>query len=600
VNDPILLFLTADVVALLLLGTFAATLPFAACGFLATALGGLGMLLCLPPLLTDIAATDLALPIGPPALSLHLAIDPLSAFFLVLVFLAATAIAAFQATTNPPSGVTLVRTTTFCLAGTALSLLAADAVTLATGLAIVCGTIGLVRGSRSVLLIPLSLLAAVCLLAPNGRAAGFDTIRAASVGPNHATAAAVLTIAAVTRLIWTCSDERCWTREALTAGVLIPFGAYLLLRLIADLPGSAVPPWGAFVLLLSGGAIAVTQGWQAASHQDIDRSVLYLARRQAGLAMAGIGLAMIARSADLPGAASFALAATFLSAIGGSVAAVLTSLSVQAIVASAGTYRLSRLGGLVHAMPATSAALAVGLLGLSAIPPGLGFASLWLLFEAVLSAPRTGGLLFQLPLALTGAAIALSAALTTAASIRLIGIAILGRPRTPRGAGARESPSPVRTILLALSGLSILAGILPGSILWLLARPAIRGLIGANTDLAWVSPSLAAPGYRALPVVALLALATGGVILLSRRSRKEAKPAGLWTDGMAPPVGLPFGEPAAQSAGQGFLPPLPDIAVSTHLRLPVFPSLRPPGAVAGLWLILAAFGALLVAMAVTL
>jgi hydrogenase-4 component B len=344
----------------------------------------------------------------------------------------------------------------------------------------------------------------------------------------------------------------------------------------------------------------VIQGWHAATHPDIDRSVLCLARRQGGLAMAGIGLALIARRADLPGAASFALAATFLSVIGGSVAAVLTSLSVQAIAASAGTYRLSRLGGLVHAMPATSAALAVGLLGLSAIPPGLGFASLWLLFEAVLSAPRTGGLLFQLPLALTGAAIALSAAFTAAASVRLIGIAILGRPRTPRGAGAREGKSPTRIILLALGGLTTLAGVLPGSILWLLAGPAIRALIGARTDLAWMSPSVAAQGYRALSVLALLALATGGVMLVSRGSRKEAKPAGLWTDGMAPPVGLPFGEPAAQSAGEGFLPALPDIAVSKRLRLPVFPSLRPPGAVAGLWLILAACGALLVAMAVTL
>jgi hypothetical protein len=255
VSDPILFFLTADVVALLLLGIFATALPLAACGFLATTLGGLGMLLCLPPLLTDIAATDLALPIGPPGLSLHLAIDPLSAFFLVLVFLAATAIAAFQATTTPLTKLTLVRTTTFCLAGTALSLLAADGVTLAIGLAIICGAIGLPRGSRSVLLIPLVLLAAVSLLAPNGLALRFDTIRVASVDSDHATAAAALTIAAVTLLIWARSDERCWTREALTAGVLVPFGAYLLLRLIADLPGSAVPGWGEFVLLLSGGAI---------------------------------------------------------------------------------------------------------------------------------------------------------------------------------------------------------------------------------------------------------------------------------------------------------------------------------------------------------
>jgi formate hydrogenlyase subunit 3/multisubunit Na+/H+ antiporter MnhD subunit len=600
VSDPILLFLTVDVVALLLLGTFAAALPLAACGFLATILSGLGMLLCLPPLLTGVSATELALPIGPPGLSLHLAFDPLSAFFLFVVFLAATAITAFQATTTPLTPAASVRTTTFCLAGTAFALLAADGVALAVGLAVTCGAIWLPQRSRFALLIPLLMLAATCLLAPAGFPLHFDTIRPAPVDPSHASAAAALTIAAVTGLAGARSGEPNWTADALTAGVLMPSGAYLLLRLVAGQPGSATPAWCGFVLLLAGAAFTVIQGWRAAAHPDIDGSVLCLAQRQAGLAMAGIGLALIARAADLPGAASFALAAAFLSVIGGGVAGVVTTLAAQAIAASAGTYRLSRLGGLVHAMPATSAALAVGLLGLSAIPPGLGFASLWLLFEALLSAPRTGGLLFQLPMALLGAAIALSAALATAGSVRVIGIAVLGRPRTPRGAGAGEAKSPSRPILLVLSSLSALAGVLPGSTLWLLADPAIRGLTGAHTGLAWVSPSTTTPGYLALPVLALLALTTGGVMLATRWSHKEAnKPAGLWTDGMAPPVGLPFGEPAAQSAGQGFLPPRPYIALPARPRLPAFPRPRPPSVTAGLWLVLAGFAALLLVLAVT-
>jgi hydrogenase-4 component B len=598
VTDPILLFLTVDVAALLLLGTFAAALPLPACGFLATTLSGLGLLLCLPPLLTGAAATDLALPVGPPGLSLHLAFDPLSAFFLLTVFLAATAIAAFQATTTPLPRAAEIRTTALSLAGTAFSLLAADGAALAIGVGVTCGAICLPQRSRLALLIPLLLLAAVGLLAASGVSPRFDAIRAASVDPGRATAAVALTIAAVVGLGWAHSAERCWTRDALTAGVLIPSGVYLLLRLIADLANSATPTWSGFVLVLAGGTIMVIQGWGAASHPDIDGSVLCLARRQAGLAMTGIGLTLIARAADLPGAESFALAATLLSAIGGSLAGVLTLLAGQAIATSAGTSRLSRLGGLIHTMPATSAALALGLLGLSAIPPGLGFASVWLLFQAILAAPRIGGVLFQLPLALTGAAIALSAALTTAGSVRLVGIAVLGRPRTPRGAGARETQSTVRTILLGLAALSAVAGVLPGTTLWLLADPAIRALTGAHIGLAWASPSATGPGYLALPVLALLALATGAVMLATRWSYKEAKIAGLWADGMEPPVGLAFGEPTAQSAGEGFLPPLPHITFPKCHRLPAFPMLRPPSAAAGLWLVLAAFGALLLVLGV--
>jgi formate hydrogenlyase subunit 3/multisubunit Na+/H+ antiporter MnhD subunit len=591
VTDPILLFLTLDVLALLLLGSLATALPPTARAFPTTLFGGLGLLLCLPPLLTGTAATALSLPIGPPTLAMHLALDPLSAFFLAVVFLAGAAIAAFQASTSTQAA--QIRTTAFCLAGTAFSILAADAISLAIGLAISTTAIWLPRRNHLPVLIPLLPLAAVCLLAPAGLAPSFDAIRTAPVDPAHAAIAALLTTAAAAGLAWAPAAERCWTRDALTAGLVIPAATYLLLRLVTELPASATPMGCGFVLLLAGAAATILHAWQAASHPDIDGTILSLARRQAGLTMTGIGLALIARTADLPGAASFALASVFLAVIGSGTAGVLASLAAEAIASSAGTHRLSRLGGLVHAMPATSGALATGLLGLSAIPPGMGFASLWLLFQSILSGPRIGGLPFQLPLALTGAAIAVSAALTTAGSLRLIGIALLGRPRTPRGAGARETRSPSRTVLLILAALSLPVGLVPGSILWLLADPAIQMLTGARAGLALFAN---VRGYFALPVFALLALTTGGVILASRWSPREARITGPWTDGMVPPIGLPFGEPAAQSTGEGFLPPLP--ALPRPPRLPAFPRPRPPSATIGPWLLLTAFAALLLALAV--
>ena len=511
-------------------------------------------------------------------------------------------------------------------AGTAFSVLAADGVTLAIGLAVTCAAVWKDQRWPPLLLTPLLLLVAICLLTPPGFAPRFDVIRAAPIDPSHATATAVLTLLAVAGLAWPRAAERCWTRDALTAGVVFPTTTYLLLRLVADLSGSAGQAWWGFIMLLAGGSVAVLQGWRSAAHADIDTSIAALHRRQTGLAMTGVGLALIARAADLSGAASFALEAVFLTAIGGSLAGTLALLASHAIGASAGTYRLSRLGGLVHLMPGTSAALAAGILALSALPPGMGFASLWLLFQSILSAPRTGGLLSQLPLAVTAAALALSAALATTASVRLIGIALLGRPRTPRGSGARESKSPLRTILLTLGGVSLLAGVVPGPVLRLLADPAIRMLVGVPPGRsALLSVSGTAPGYLALPVLALLALATGAVMLVSRRSRQDRKPLGIWADGMAPPGGLPFGEPAAQSAGAGFLPTLPATPLATPPRDRLFRLLsrfaprdaenvqssrvaiptsrriaipRPPSAVVGIWLVLAAFGALLLALAV--
>ena len=661
VSNPILLFVALDAVALVLLGGFGPRLQPAVGRLLAMLLTGLGILACVGLLLTRAPAAALTLPVGPPGLTLHLALDSLSMFFLVVVFLGGLLTAAFPATAADPRLDAGSRTIALGLAGTVLALLAADGMTLVIGLSVSCGAMRFAdtnpyRGA--ILLVPLLLLAAVCLLAPVGFAPRFDAIRAAPIDPGRAAAAAALTAAAVAGLIWHRSKQRCWTRNALTGGVLMPLGCYLLLRMIADLAGAANQTTFGFVLLLGGGALAVIEGWSAARHADIDGSVLCLMRRQAGLATAGIGLALITRAADLPGAAAFAFAASFLSAVGGVVAGVPTALATHAIGASAGTWRLSRLGGLVQTMPASSAALTMGLLGLSALPPGLGFATLWLLFESIRSAPRTGGLLFQLPLALIGAAVALSAALAAAASVRLLGTAVLGRPRTPQGAGARESKSTARSALLALAGLCLVAGLLPGPIIWAFGEPAIQALSGTppggGFGLSLLPASVSSPSYPALSVFALLVLATAIVLRAPRWSRKEARTAGIWTDGMQPPLGLPFGDPAAQSVGEGFLPapPVPSLpraalprAASAQAAIPGLASLpaaspgdaspcaaspagawlrlalprtawrrapwtgvdgptswemsRPFSGVAGLWIVLTGFGALLLLLAVT-
>ena len=637
VSDPILLLLLVDALALLVLGLIAAALPVALPGLLATLLCGLGALLALPRLVFGLAPTTLTLPIGPPGLLLHLALDPLSGFFLCVVLVAATAMAAFQSSAAPLAPAAPPQVTIFCAAGLMLSLLAADAVVLALGLGIVCASAG--RGRWVLMAVPLLALGAVYLLTPAGADSGFEAIRANAPAAGHAAAATTGTLVAAGLLAWPWRNGRCWTTDALTAAVVLPLALYLPLRLVADLGGSAPAGGWGFLLLLAGGIGAIHQGWGSAAEADIDTIAGCLTRRQAASGVAGIGLALLGRSADLPGAATFALDAVALCVVAGAWAGTLLSLSAHAIGSGAGTYRLSRLGGLIALMPLTSAALSAGVLALSALPPSVGFAGLWLLLQALLSAPRTGGLLAQVPLALLAACLALSAALATAASIRLIGVALLGQPRTPRGSSAQESKSPVRMVLAVLAGTALLAGILPNWLLWLLgepmvkglAEPAVRSLTGLPVSLplgpSWLSIAGIMPGYLPVPVLCLLALATTVTLLARRRTGMEAKPGGVWTGGMPPPIGLPLGDPGAQSAGSGFLPALPysehggigqsaaptnqadpggrrAIAVTWQSCLATLTGLaasaerlaRSPGT--GLWLILAAFGTLLLAMAV--
>jgi hypothetical protein len=551
VSDPTLLFLALDMVALLTLGACAALVPQRFGPYLTAGLSLIGAGLCLPPLLLPSAAT-LILPAGPPGLHLHLALGPLPAYFLLLILLSGAAIAAFGGT---------VRATAVSLGGAILSLLAADGITLLFGTAILCSAVyadGTRRRWRYAVLVPLLLAGAVCLLTPPGFAPRFDAIRAAPVGVERASIAAMMTAAAITGLI--CLRPRDGN-DALTAGAVLPAAIAILIRLTGDLSGQTVQAWWGFVLLAAGGGIAVLFAWRAATDAGISESVANLVRRQGGLMLTAAGLALIARAADLPQAQSLALEAAMLLALGGGLAGTAATLAAGAISASAGTGRLSRLGGLIHTMPWCSGALSAGLLALSALPPGLGFASVWLLFQALLYAPRTGPLAGQLPLALTALAIALSAAAATSASVRIIGIAVLGRPRSPTGAGAREIARAGCIILSGLAGLSLIAGLIPAPVIRALAAPAVRSLAGSSPGIrggvTMLSTSAASPGYAALPVAALLACATGCVIMVLRWRRRDAKSGGIWFGGMKPPFGLPFGEPMAQSAGAGFLPELP-------------------------------------------
>ena len=361
------------------------------------------------------------------------------------------------------------------------------------------------------------------------------------------------------------------------AGLLGPLAIYLMLRLILDLGGGVMQAWWGYGLLLVGGVQVVVQGWQAATKLDLDTIVAGLAKRQTGLALIGVGLAVVAVAADLPVAEALAVASVCLVAIEAALGGTLTSVTAHIMGGSGGTYRLSRLGGLIHTMPATSTSMAAGLLTLSALPFGLGFASLWLSFQSILAAPRSGGLLSQLPLAVAVGALALSAALATAASIRIIGIAILGRPRTPQGAGAAEPLSVLRTCLLVFAALSFLAGLLPGALLWV-AGPLLKPVTGVTPPISANPLSLLGTnGYSPPAILGMIALATGAALSVARQPKRQAKVAGSWSQGMQPPAGLPFGDPAAQSVGAGFVPQLPLVKLPRlpQLDAPPLPKLSP-------------------------
>ena len=221
-----------------------------------------------------------------------------------------------------------------------------------------------------------------------------------------------------------------------------------------------------------------------------------------GMAAMALGVALLARAADLPSVTSLALEAAWLALVGHVLCRTLLLRCADAAEGGAGTRRLDCLGGLIHRMPVTAGSCLVGLFAVAVLPPGLGFAAFWLLFQSLLAAARIGDPGLQVLIVGAAALAAVSVGLAALAAVRLFGVVFLGVPRTPRAAVADEAPRAVRCVLVGLAAATALLGLLPGLALlpaagWTRATGSMALLIlhtGAET-----------PGYSPVAVAGLLA-----------------------------------------------------------------------------------------------
>jgi hydrogenase-4 component B len=333
---------------------------------------------------------------------------------------------------------------------------------------------------------------------------------------------------------------------------------YLLFRVLLDLCGPAQPLWWGVPLLLVGAASAVLGPLRAAFATSLEPVLAIGSLHQVGLAVMGLGVALLARAADLPQVASLALDASWLQLVTHALCRTLLLLCATAARHGAGTRRLDRLGGLIHRMPVTGACTLAGLFGAAMLPPGLGFAGFWLLFQSLLGISRIGGFGLQLLIALVVALAALSVGLAAMAAVRLAGVVFLGRPRTPRTAAAEEVQRALRLCLICLAALTGLLAVLPGLALLPVAQGLAQLVNGSGLGMAVVlKPAAEAPGYSPVAIAGLLALACCAMLWLLRRRGPGHRREPAWSGGFSPsPPWLPFGDPATQIGAASFAEPL--------------------------------------------
>jgi formate hydrogenlyase subunit 3/multisubunit Na+/H+ antiporter MnhD subunit len=559
------------------------------------ALCGIGAVLAGACLVAGGPPAGLVLPIGLPAGLLAgggmaLTLDPLAAVFLLITFVAGGFCAFYALDAHDAEDQRALPGLPIFVAAMALTVLAGDGFTLLLGfelMSLVSWLMVLARHEDAAareagqFYIGMALFGGVCLvpalalLAPASHALAGPDLRFAAMraAPPEGWRAAV-----VLALVLLGAGSKAglaplhpWLPlahpaapghiSALMSGAMTKVAVYVLIRLLFDICGAAQPLWWGIPLVAMGAASALVGALRAAAEGDIKAVLAASTIENIGLIAIGIGIAMIARGADLPALATLALAGALLHALNHSVFKTLLFLCAGAAAHGAGTRALSRLGGLIHRMPVTTACTLVGGACLAGLPVFAGFAGEWLLLQAVLAAPRIGDLALQTLFTILAAVMALAIALGAVAAVRLVGIAFLGRPRTPRAAVADEPGPQSRRALAGLAVLALVLGLLPGQALWLL-EPVLRALtgLGMGSRAGWMTltPSLETPGYAPLLIVLLLVLAGGGGLWAMRRFAAKGQTRGpAWANGFAAaPAWLPFGDPVTQYGGASFSEPL--------------------------------------------
>ncbi len=533
-----------------------------------------------------------ALPIGLPGRPMLLALDGVATVFLLILFTLGTA-AAVTACATPPQAT--ARALPCFIGAMSLALLAADGFTLLLGfeaMSLASFVLVLTHPSEDTaraakLYLGVALLAGACLVGamallgalPGGLDLRFAAIRAHP--PEGLRAAAILALVLVgggakaglvPLHVWLPPAHAAAPGHvsALMSGAMTKVALYVMLRLLLDLCGPAQPLWWGVPLIVAGAASAVLGGVRANLEPDLKSTLACSTIEHVGFIAIGLGLALCARAADLSSLAALALGGALLHAMAHGGFKGLLFLVAGAVQHETGTKLFSGLGGLIHRMPVTTAAALVGAASLAALPLTAGFAGEWTLFQAALGAPRIGGLWFQTLICVVVALMALAAGLAAAASVRLIGIAFLGRPRMPRTAAAYEVGRFARAGMIGLAAVILVLGLVPGAFLSL-AAPALRALASADAPVRdfglTVAPQAASPGYAAPAIALLLAVIAAAAFWLIRRHTAQGHRTGpAWDGGFgAAPVWLPFGDPLTQSSAASFAQPLRRILATTLL-----------------------------------
>lgn len=299
--------------------------------------------------------------------------------------------------------------------------------------------------------------------------------------------------------------------SALMSGVMLKMGLYGIFRTVTFYYD---PPllWGA-VLTVAGITSALLGIAFAVAQRDLKRLLACSSIENIGIITTGLGIALLGVSSHNQPLLYLGMAGALIHILNHSFFKPLLFLGSGAIIHAAGTREMDLMGGLGRGMPRVALFFLVGSVAICGIPPLNGFVGEFLLYLGFFRQLTAGSLVYLVFLA---PLLALVGGLAAIAFTKLYGSVFLGTPRTPAAAHPHEAGVTMLVPMAFFALLCLLVGLAPQLALRLV-NPAIEAFYPRQA-LATVSAEYGAILGR-LSLAGLLLLTAASVVALLWRWR---------------------------------------------------------------------------------
>ncbi len=271
--------------------------------------------------------------------------------------------------------------------------------------------------------------------------------------------------------------------SAVMSGVMIKTGIYGIVR-IYTLLEVHTPLFGTIVLI-AGVVSGILGVVYALGQHDLKRLLAYSSVENIGIILIGMGIGMIGVSSNNPLMAVLGFTGCFLHILNHSIFKSLLFMGAGMVLHKTGTRSIDALGGLLKNMKVTGAAVLIGSLAISGLPPFNGFVGEFFIYMGGFKGIVSDKFAFVLSIVAI-ISLAIIGGLALATFTKVMGVVFQGEPRTKAAQNVDEKG----TTMLATMGILAAACVLIGLFPWGCIQLALKAVsaLGLNTGAVPIAP----------------------------------------------------------------------------------------------------------------